>query len=108
MADKVKKLIRPIKDICEKIEKSDDAIDPLLADLKVHIRKDKFYESHSQQHLQALLKQLDGNSSKIEPILRVLNEILSNSEGNYSINLSNFYKFLIDMKVNRKLSFINT
>ena len=98
--EKLERAIRPIKEICVKIEKNDINIDVLLAELRVIIKKDPFYASHSLVQLQSLLKRLDGKSSKIEPILVVINEILNNNDSNYNRNLTIFKNFLSDMKVN--------
>lgn len=97
--EKVEQAIRPIKEICAKIEKI-DVIDGLLAELKVIIKKNSFYASHSLVQLKLLLIRLDGKSCKIEPILKVINGILNNNDSNYTRNLMIFNNFLSDMKVN--------
>lgn len=97
MDEKLEKLIKPIKDICEKIVK-DVEIDNHLLSLDTIIKKDKFFETHSLILLLQVLKNIK-NEVKIRKILILAEKILQNISGNYSNNIYQFHKFLLDIKV---------
>lgn len=97
MDEKLEKLIKPIKDICVNIEK-DVKIDNHLLNLEAIIKKDKFFETHSLIHLLQILTKVK-NEEKIQKILILIEKILQNTNGNYSNNMYQFYKFLNDIKV---------
>lgn len=108
-SESTEKLIQPIRNLCSKIEidRDSDTINH-LKEIREIIKKGKFYESHALLCLTDLLKKLPGNnksSHKIENILKELDCILHNPNGNYNLNIKNFCSFVFSLKVIFILSF---
>lgn len=100
MDEKSEKYLKPIRDICQKIEKNANA-DDQFDELRKLIKRGSFYEYHCFKLLLTLLKtNLKLEAGKVKEIFKIIRTVIDQSSKNKNSILILYYNFIIGLKVN--------
>jgi predicted amidophosphoribosyltransferase len=100
MDEKNEKYLKPIKEICEKIENSNSQTS-CCDELHVYIKKAPFYALHSFRMLLEILKKKVQKLpvQKAREISKTLNFIIQTDEASRKNNLISLYNFILSDQV---------